>query len=96
MTLTINLPDLLAEPLKAESLARGVSPDQYSADIVERALSVTSNRSEEPSNVQAAAPFWQRITDRMKGLPSAVFDKLSKDGAAEHDHYLYGAPKNRS
>jgi Arc/MetJ-type ribon-helix-helix transcriptional regulator len=38
-------------------------------------------------------PFWERITERMKLLPPEVFDSLPRDGASEHDHYLYGSPK---
>ena len=38
-------------------------------------------------------PFWERITERMKRLPPEVFDSLPRDGASEHDHYLYGSPK---
>jgi Arc/MetJ-type ribon-helix-helix transcriptional regulator len=38
-------------------------------------------------------PFWERITERMKRLPPEVFDGLPRDGASEHDHYLYGSPK---
>ena len=38
-------------------------------------------------------PFWELITERMKRLPPEVFDGLPRDGASEHDHYLYGSPK---
>jgi len=33
------------------------------------------------------------VQDVMKDVPPDVFDKLPRDGAAEHDHYLYGTPK---
>jgi hypothetical protein len=29
-------------------------------------------------------------------VPPEVFDALSRDGASEHDHYLYGSPKRTS
>ncbi len=98
MTLTVHLPDLLAESLKAEALALGVSPDRYASGIVERALSTTANPSpsEQSVNVRRTEPFWERITDRMITLPAEVFERLPTDGAAQHDRYLYGAPKNRS
>ena len=37
--------------------------------------------------------IWDVIAERMKAVPLEVFDRLPKDGASEHDHYLYGSPK---
>jgi hypothetical protein len=33
------------------------------------------------------------MLDSMKDVPPGEFSKLPKDGASEHDHYLYGYPK---
>jgi len=33
------------------------------------------------------------IADRISNLPVETFAVLPVDGATEHDHYLYGAPK---
>jgi Arc/MetJ-type ribon-helix-helix transcriptional regulator len=41
----------------------------------------------------ARAPFWETFTQQVHALPDEVFERLPKDGASEHDHYLYGAPK---
>jgi hypothetical protein len=38
-------------------------------------------------------PIWEVIADNMKDVPAEEFAKLPKDGASEHDHYLYGHPK---
>jgi hypothetical protein len=38
-------------------------------------------------------PIWEVILDNMQDVPNEEFAKLPKDGASEHDHYLYGAPK---
>ena len=38
-------------------------------------------------------PIWEKIQQRMKSVPLADAEKLPRDGAAEHDHYLYGTPK---
>jgi hypothetical protein len=35
-------------------------------------------------------PIWEVILDNMKDVPPEEFAKLPKDGASEHDHYLYG------
>ncbi len=42
------------------------------------------------------APFWATFTEQVHALPDAVFERLPEDGASEHDHYLYGAPKRRA
>ena len=45
----------------------------------------------------AAAPKARHIADLIgdiiSDVPPEVFDALPADGASEHDHYLYGAPK---
>lgn len=38
-------------------------------------------------------PIWEVILDNMKDVPAAEFARLPRDGASEHDHYLYGQPK---
>jgi predicted DNA-binding antitoxin AbrB/MazE fold protein len=35
----------------------------------------------------------ERIAARANELPQEVLDRLPEDGAAQHDHYLYGTPK---
>ncbi len=35
----------------------------------------------------------EQITELARDLPQEVVDQLPTDGAAEHDHYLYGSPK---
>jgi len=44
----------------------------------------------------ARAPFWETFTQQVHRLPDEVFERLPRDGASEHDHYLYGAPKRRA
>lgn len=33
------------------------------------------------------------ILDRMRNLPPGIMAALPKDGASQHDHYIYGWPK---
>lgn len=35
----------------------------------------------------------ERIVARARALPSETLDRLPTDGAAQHDHYIYGTPK---
>jgi hypothetical protein len=38
-------------------------------------------------------PIWEEILELTKDIPPEELDKLPVDGAAQIDHYLYGAPK---
>jgi bifunctional DNA-binding transcriptional regulator/antitoxin component of YhaV-PrlF toxin-antitoxin module len=41
----------------------------------------------------ARPPLWERIRDLTADAPPEELAKLPTDGASQHDHYLYGAPK---
>ena len=41
----------------------------------------------------AAPSLAERIVSRARALPPEALDALPDDLAAQHDHYLYGAPK---
>jgi hypothetical protein len=41
----------------------------------------------------APVPLAERIVARARALPQEVLDQLPSDGAAQHDHYIYGTPK---
>ncbi len=45
-------------------------------------------RSEPPRQT-----LWEMMQECIKDVPSEAFDDLPTDGALNHDHYLYGAPK---
>jgi antitoxin component of MazEF toxin-antitoxin module len=38
-------------------------------------------------------PIWERIAALVADIPPEELDKVPTDGAAQHDHYLYGTPK---
>lgn len=38
-------------------------------------------------------PIWETIDEIVKDVPEEEFDKFPKDGAHQHDHYIYGTPK---
>ena len=42
---------------------------------------------------QQAQPFANFIDELVSDIPASVLDTLPTDGAAEHDHYIYGSPK---
>ncbi len=39
---------------------------------------------------------WEIVQEAFKDIPEEEWEKLPRDGAAEHDHYLYGTPKRYS
>jgi len=60
--------------------------------LIWRRIEVPSpDQPEEPK--LESRPIWEVILDNMKDVPPEEFAKLPKDGASEHDHYLYGHPK---
>ncbi len=40
-----------------------------------------------------AKPIWQEFEEVVSTLPAQVINVLPTDGADQHDHYIYGAPK---
>ena len=83
MTLKIEIPEARAAALKAKALARGLSDEQYAQQVLEENLTMKTE-SRHISEV---------IAEIMAEVPPEEFGKLPKDGASEHDHYLYGHPK---
>jgi hypothetical protein len=37
--------------------------------------------------------IWEKLRQRASHVPDEVWDQVPADGAEQHDHYLYGAPK---
>lgn len=45
------------------------------------------------TDLQLAKTVWQEIREIVQDVPDEEWQKLPRDGAANIDHYLYGAPK---
>jgi hypothetical protein len=84
MTLTLELADRKEAALKAKAQAHGVSAEQYVQQIVDRDLEETDGDSRS---------VWDIFAESRKRVPPEEFAKLPRDGADEHDHYLYDHPK---
>lgn len=82
MTLTIDLPDEQEAALKAKATAEGVSAEQYARRVLEQDLTCTRRRH-----------ISEVIRDNMRDVPPDILEQLPKDGASQHDHYIYGLPK---
>lgn len=38
-------------------------------------------------------PIWQQFAEAFQDVPAEELARLPVDGAAQHDHYIYGLPK---
>lgn len=47
----------------------------------------------ETQEINTEIPIWESFTNFAQSLPLEVLDRLPTNGAANHDHYLYGLPK---
>lgn len=45
------------------------------------------------TNEQSAKTVWQEIREIVQDVPNEEWERLPRDGSANLDHYLYGAPK---
>lgn len=91
MTLMLELSPEKEAALIAQAQARGLSVSEWLLQLADEASSsrAVTPRGQEPAD----QPIWEVIVQRMQALPPDVFEALPTDGASEHDHYLYGAPK---
>lgn len=44
-------------------------------------------------DVRDARPIWEILAERAAQVPPQDLALLPRDGAEEHDHYIYGTPK---
>ena len=42
---------------------------------------------------EAHIPIWEAFIEASLDIPDEELDRLPPDGAAQHDHYIYGTPK---
>jgi hypothetical protein len=46
----------------------------------------------ESPQTEGHKPIWEKFADAFKDVPEEELNRLPVDGAAQHDHYIYGAP----
>jgi putative addiction module CopG family antidote len=68
------------------------------AAVLAEALALLKEREHkqaQPSagNEGGVRPIGEIIDELMSDVPADVLDRLPVDGAAQHDHYVYGLPK---
>jgi hypothetical protein len=80
------------EALLAEvARAKGTSPGVLLREALNKVLAETV--PEQSSIPVDHRPIWEVMAENMRDVPLEEFDRLPRDGASEHDHYLYGSPK---
>ena len=91
MTITLPLEPREEARLIAAAQAKGVPTVTLVREALDKILADVPVQPEEPK--LEPRPIRELILDNMKDVPPEEFAKLPKDGASEHDHYLYGHPK---
>ena len=77
-----------------EEVQSGRFPSE--AAVLEEALALLRQREHGQVQREAAnraRPIGEIIDELMSDVPPEVLDCLPVDGAAQHDHYIYGLPK---
>jgi predicted DNA-binding antitoxin AbrB/MazE fold protein len=56
-------------------------------------VTLVLDTAEDASSAAIDKPIWQVAEDLVRDIPQDVLDSIPTDGAAQHDHFLYAAPK---
>jgi hypothetical protein len=94
VTITLPLQPGEEARLIAAAQAKGVSADTLLRQALNKILAEVPELP--PQGTQDSRPIWEVMLDNMKEIPAEEFSRLPKDGASEHDHYLYRHPKRNS
>ncbi|HET6384341.1 MAG TPA: hypothetical protein VFJ58_13190 [Armatimonadota bacterium] len=46
-----------------------------------------------PSSAAIQKPIWERLAELTRDIPQEELDRLPRDLASQHDHYIYGVPR---
>ena len=90
MTVKLELNPDIEAGLLAQARENGMSLEAFAEEVLRREA---LRRAKGSGQTATERPIWETITDMVKDIPDAVFDRLPKDGARQVDHYIYGLPK---
>jgi hypothetical protein len=85
----IELPDEQAAALTAKAAAAGLTLEAWLKKLA----------SAEPSRPSAERPLETAadiVLSHMRKVPPEIMEAMPKDGASQHDHYIYGWPKREA
>jgi hypothetical protein len=83
--MSLILSDEQASALQAKAAAEGLSLEEWLRNLVETTEPAAADRP-----LQTAADI---ILSYMRNVPPEIMASMPKDGASQHDHYIYGVPK---
>ena len=89
MTLTLNLSDERAIALQAKAAAEGLSLEAW----IEKLAEPAEPQPDAARPLQTAAEI---VLFHMRKVPPEIMATMPKDGASQHDHYIYGWPKKEA
>jgi hypothetical protein len=75
---------------------RGQGADEFVRDFVSSSVDELANpevKTEDRRPLQSAA---DSVLKRMRNVPPEIMAAMPKDGASQHDHYIYGWPKKEA
>ena len=87
MTFVLEIPDDEVTAIEAAAQARGLSAQQYARQVLKNGVAQAGDDKTDER------PISEVIADIMADVPREVLTQLPKDGASQHDHYIYGWPK---
>jgi plasmid stability protein len=79
----IELPDEQAAVLKAKAAAEGLSLEAWLEKLAQE---------KRPAR-RPLRHIAEVILENMRDVPPEVMARMPRDGASQHDHYIYGWPK---
>jgi hypothetical protein len=82
----IELADEDAAALKAKATAAGLTLEAWL-----KQLAVTGEQN--TPNAQPLQTAADIVLKHMRNIPPEIMATMPKDGASQHDHYIYGWPK---
>jgi hypothetical protein len=78
----IELSDEQAAALKAKAAAAGLTLEAWLKKLADEDMAAPPRRH-----------IADVICENMKNVPPEIMATMPKDGASQHDHYIYGWPK---
>ena len=96
--MTIKLTPKLQDLVHKRARQKGLDPSAYVAQVLSDALGVNGegDAAQHENPRKPISERFEKIRRQLSPEERQALDDLPSDFAAEHDHYIYGAPKQYS
>jgi hypothetical protein len=91
MSVILELSDQQAGVLQAKAAAEGLSLEEWIQKLAQNEPAPIAHGANQHD--PRRRHISEVIQEIMSDVPREEFETLPRDGASEHGHYLYGAPK---